>query len=129
MVIPAAIAQACFEQYAFAAQWRELRAYAHAHGVQLFGDLPLFVAHDSADVWAAPQAFVLDEAGQPTFVAGVPPDYFAADGQRWGNPHYRWDWHQAQDFAWWRSLRSFCSSSGSRPATVLPRSFIMTARP
>ena len=99
----AAIAQACFEQYAFAAQWRELRAYAHAHGVQLFGDLPLFVAHDSADVWAAPQAFVLDEAGQPTFVAGVPPDYFAADGQRWGNPHYRWDWHQAQDFAWWRA--------------------------
>ncbi|MFZ5491140.1 MAG: 4-alpha-glucanotransferase [Pseudomonadota bacterium] len=99
----AAIAQVCFEQYAFSAQWRELRAYAHQHGVRLFGDLPLFVAHDSADVWSAPQAFLLDEAGQPTFVAGVPPDYFAADGQRWGNPHYRWDWHQAQGFAWWRA--------------------------
>lgn len=99
----AAVAQVCFEQYAFATQWQELRAYAHRHGVQLFGDLPLFVAHDSADVWAAPQAFLLDEAGQPTFVAGVPPDYFAADGQRWGNPHYRWDWHLRQDFAWWRA--------------------------
>ncbi len=99
----AAIARACFEQYAFFTQWRELREYAHGQGVALFGDLPLFVAHDSADVWAAPQAFLLDEAGQPTFVAGVPPDYFAADGQRWGNPHYRWDWHQAQDFAWWRA--------------------------
>jgi 4-alpha-glucanotransferase len=99
----AAIAQVCFEQYAFFTQWQELREYAHRHGVRLFGDVPLFVAHDSADVWASPQAFLLDEAGRPTFVAGVPPDYFAADGQRWGNPHYRWDWHQAQDFAWWRA--------------------------
>lgn len=98
-----AIAQVCFEQYAFFTQWRELRDYAHRHGVSLFGDLPLFVAHDSADVWAAQEAFLLDEAGQPTFVAGVPPDYFAADGQRWGNPHYHWDWHLAQDFAWWRA--------------------------
>lgn len=97
------IAQVCFEQYVFDAQWRELREYAHRHGVRLFGDLPLFVALDSADVWAAPQAFLLDEGGTPTFVAGVPPDYFAADGQRWGNPHYRWDWHAAQDFAWWRA--------------------------
>ncbi len=98
-----ALAQARFEQYAFFSQWQELRAYAHRHGVRLFGDLPLFVAHDSADVWAAPQAFLLDADGQPDFVAGVPPDYFAADGQRWGNPQYRWDWHRAQDFAWWRS--------------------------
>jgi len=71
--------------------------------VRLFGDLPLFVAHDSADVWAAPQAFLLDDNGEPTFVAGVPPDYFAADGQRWGNPQYRWDWHEANGFAWWRA--------------------------
>ena len=99
----ATIAQVCFEQYAFSTQWRELREYAHRHQVRLFGDLPLFVAHDSADVWAAPQAFLLDAAGEPTFVAGVPPDYFAADGQRWGNPHYCWDWHVAQDFAWWRA--------------------------
>jgi 4-alpha-glucanotransferase len=97
------IAQVRFEQYVFFAQWHELRAYAHRHGVQLFGDLPLFLAHDSADVWATPQAFLLDDAGQPTFVAGVPPDYFAADGQRWGNPHYRWDWHTDDGFAWWRA--------------------------
>jgi 4-alpha-glucanotransferase len=98
-----AVAQVYFEQYAFCSQWQELRAYAHENGVRLFGDLPLFVAHDSADVWAAPQAFLLDDAGEPQYVAGVPPDYFAADGQRWGNPHYRWDWHQARDFAWWRA--------------------------
>ena len=99
----AALAQVRFEQYAFFTQWQELRDYAHQHGVRLLGDLPLFVAHDSADVWAAPQAFLLDEIGQPQFVAGVPPDYFAADGQRWGNPQYRWDWHVADGFAWWRA--------------------------
>lgn len=99
----AALAQVRFEQYAFFTQWQELRDYAHRHGVRLFGDLPLFVAHDSADVWAAPEAFLLDENGEPTFVAGVPPDYFAADGQRWGNPQYRWDWHEANGFAWWRA--------------------------
>ncbi|WP_448508376.1 4-alpha-glucanotransferase [Immundisolibacter sp.] len=99
----AALAQVRFEQYAFFTQWQELRDYAHRHGVRLFGDLPLFVAHDSADVWAAPQAFLLDENGQPQFVAGVPPDYFAADGQRWGNPQYRWEWHEANGFAWWRA--------------------------
>lgn len=99
----AELAQVRFEQYAFFTQWRELRDYAHRHGVYLFGDLPLFVAHDSADVWAAPQAFMLDAAGQPEFVAGVPPDYFAADGQRWGNPQYRWDWHTAHGFAWWQA--------------------------
>lgn len=92
-----------FEQYAFFSQWQELRAYAHQHGVHLFGDMPLFVAHDSADVWAAPQAFLLHADGQPHYVAGVPPDYFSADGQRWGNPQYRWDWHLAGDFAWWRA--------------------------
>lgn len=99
----ASVAQVRFEQYAFFTQWQELRDYAHQHGVRLFGDLPLFVAHDSADVWAAPQAFLLDETGQPQFVAGVPPDYFAVDGQRWGNPQYRWDWHVADGFSWWRA--------------------------
>lgn len=99
----AALAQVRFEQYAFFTQWRELRDYAHRLGVRLFGDLPLFVAHDSADVWAAPQAFLLDETGQPQFVAGVPPDYFAVDGQRWGNPQYRWDWHVTDGFAWWQA--------------------------
>jgi 4-alpha-glucanotransferase len=92
-----------FEQYAFFSQWQELRAYAHQHGVHLFGDMPLFVAHDSADVWAAPQAFLLHADGQPHYVAGVPPDYFSADGQRWGNPQYHWDWHLAGNFAWWRA--------------------------
>ncbi len=91
-----------FEQWVFAEQWRELREYAARRGVLFFGDLPIFVSHDSADVWAARELFLLDEAGQPTEVTGVPPDYFAADGQRWNNPHYDWDRMARDDFAWWR---------------------------
>ena len=82
-------------------QWRELKAAANAKGIGLIGDLPIFVSHDSADVWAHRELFDLDEAGQPTAVAGVPPDYFSADGQRWGNPLYRWDLHQATAYQWW----------------------------
>jgi 4-alpha-glucanotransferase len=91
-----------FEQWVFAEQWRELRDYAHERGVLLFGDLPIFVSHDSADVWASRDLFRLDATGQPTTVTGVPPDYFSADGQRWNNPHYDWDAMARDGFRWWR---------------------------
>ncbi|MCA1979621.1 MAG: 4-alpha-glucanotransferase [Thiobacillus sp.] len=90
-------------QYRAAMQWRDLRAAAQARGIQLFGDMPIFVAHDSADVWARRELFLLDASGHPTVVAGVPPDYFSATGQRWGNPHYDWAAMQADGFAWWRA--------------------------
>jgi 4-alpha-glucanotransferase len=91
------------EQYRAAVSWQALRAAAAARGVQLFGDMPIFVAHDSADVWARRELFLLDAAGQPTVVAGVPPDYFSETGQRWGNPHYNWAAMEADGFAWWRA--------------------------
>jgi 4-alpha-glucanotransferase len=91
------------EQYAAAVHWRDVRAAAARHGIQLFGDMPIFVAHDSADVWAQRDLFLLDETGHPTVVAGVPPDYFSETGQRWGNPHYDWEAMQADGFAWWRA--------------------------
>ncbi|MCW2819633.1 MAG: 4-alpha-glucanotransferase [Marmoricola sp.] len=90
------------EQWVFAEQWRSLTTHAAARGVLLFGDLPIFLAPDSADVWAARELFQLDEQGRPTEVTGVPPDYFAVDGQRWNNPHYDWDAMAAVGFAWWR---------------------------
>ena len=96
------IDQVVFEQFVFARQWKELRHYANGRGVLMFGDMPIFVAHDSADVWANRNYFSLDETGHPVTVAGVPPDYFSATGQRWGNPHYRWDRMQIDDFHWWR---------------------------
>lgn len=89
-------------QYRAAMQWLDLRAAAKARGIQLFGDMPIFVAHDSADVWARRDLFLLDDMGHPTVVAGVPPDYFSETGQRWGNPHYDWAAMQADGFAWWR---------------------------
>lgn len=90
-----------FYQYVFYAQLQKLRAYAGESGVQILGDLPIFVALDSADVWSNPDLFQLDEDLQPTAVAGVPPDYFSEDGQLWGNPLYDWEKHVASDFAWW----------------------------
>jgi 4-alpha-glucanotransferase len=90
-----------FEQFLFDRQWQALKRYAHDKGVLLFGDLPIFVAHDSADVWAQRGYFQLDAGGRPTVVAGVPPDYFSATGQRWGNPHYRWERMQQDGFRWW----------------------------
>jgi len=90
-----------FEQFVFFRQWHELRQAAQARGVQLFGDLPIFVAHDSADVWAQRDYFDLDSTGQPHVVAGVPPDYFSPTGQRWGNPLYDWTRLQADGFRWW----------------------------
>jgi len=91
-----------FEQFLFYRQWQQLKRYANEKGVQLFGDMPIFVGHDSADVWSQPEGFLLDTAGQPSVVAGVPPDYFSQTGQRWGNPHYDWEWMAKNDFQWWR---------------------------
>jgi 4-alpha-glucanotransferase len=90
-----------FLQFQFWRQWQGLRASATERGIGLIGDLPIFVSHDSADVWAHRELFDLDAQGQATEVAGVPPDYFSADGQRWGNPLYRWDVHQATAYQWW----------------------------
>jgi 4-alpha-glucanotransferase len=91
-----------FEQFIFEQQWQALKRHANGKGITIFGDMPIFVAHDSADVWAQRQCFDLDESGRPTVVAGVPPDYFSATGQRWGNPHYDWEWMEADGFSWWR---------------------------
>jgi 4-alpha-glucanotransferase len=91
-----------FTQLIFFEQWHDLRAYAQQHNVLLFGDLPIYVSHDSADVWANRELFLLDKKGEPEIVAGVPPDYFSETGQRWGNPQYNWPAMQAQDFTWWQ---------------------------
>ena len=88
-------------QYLFFRQWEALRAYAHEKGIGIIGDLPIYVAMDSADVWADPRAFQLDERNVPAEVAGVPPDYFTADGQLWGNPLYDWDAMKADGYTWW----------------------------
>ena len=88
-------------QFLFFRQWDALRAYAAEQGVRIIGDLPIYVAMDSADVWAEPENFQLDAQLTPTEVAGVPPDYFAADGQLWGNPLYNWDAMKADGFGWW----------------------------
>jgi 4-alpha-glucanotransferase len=90
-----------FLQFQFDRQWRALKEYANERGVKLVGDVPIFAAHDSADVWARQELFELDSRGQPTVIAGVPPDYFSITGQRWGNPLYRWQVHAEQGFSWW----------------------------
>jgi len=90
-----------FMQFAFFRQWFALKQYANERGVRIIGDIPIFVAYDSADVWAHPDLFFLDEHGAPTVVAGVPPDLFSVTGQLWGNPLYRWDVLARQDYAWW----------------------------
>jgi 4-alpha-glucanotransferase len=91
-----------WQQFVLHNRWLQLKQHANNSGILLFGDMPLFVAHDSVDVWANPDQFLLDENGMPSFVAGVPPDYYSATGQRWGNPHYNWEVMQASGFAWWR---------------------------
>ena len=88
-------------QFLFFRQWNKLKAYIHQKGIRIIGDLPIYVALDSADVWAEPEWFQLDERNVPTEVSGVPPDYFSEDGQLWGNPLYRWDAMQTDGFGWW----------------------------
>lgn len=90
-----------FRQFIFHRQWESLREHAHQEQIRIVGDIPIFVAHDSAEVWAHPELFFLDRQGNPTVVAGVPPDYFSKTGQLWGNPLYRWDVHQADGYSWW----------------------------
>jgi 4-alpha-glucanotransferase len=90
-----------FWQFLFFKQWMALKRYCHERRIRIMGDIPIFVARDSADVWSNPQLFHLDEEGNPTVVAGVPPDYFSATGQLWGNPLYRWDVMAASGYNWW----------------------------
>jgi len=91
-----------FSQFVVERQWQALRDYAHKKGIHIFGDLPIFVSHDSVDVWTNRDAFHLFKNGQPKVVAGVPPDYFSETGQRWGNPLYNWPVMVKDDFSWWR---------------------------
>jgi 4-alpha-glucanotransferase len=88
-------------QFEFFRQWSELKRYANMRGIQIIGDIPIYVAHDSADVWAHPEIFCLDETGEAAVMAGVPPDYFSETGQLWGNPVYNWEKLQQLDFKWW----------------------------
>lgn len=100
-----------FYQFLFFRQWTRLRKYANEKGIQIMGDIPIFVAYDSADVWANPDLFFLDDAGNPTVVAGVPPDLFSSTGQLWGNPLYNWKVHKKDGYAWWLSrVRSVLQS-------------------
>ena len=92
-----------FYQFLFFRQWNKVRTYANGLGIQIIGDIPIFVANDSADVWSHPELFFLDKQGNPTVVAGVPPDGFSATGQLWGNPLYNWAVHKQDGYAWWLS--------------------------
>lgn len=95
------IAARSFEQFLFDRQWAALREHARSRGVRVIGDIPIFVAHDSADVWANRELFELDPGGEPRIVSGVPPDYFSETGQRWGNPLYRWSRLRERGYDWW----------------------------
>jgi len=88
-------------QFLFFEQWHALRAHAHDQGIRLFGDIPLYIALDSADAWTSPELLQIDRDGRPQRVAGVPPDYFSADGQLWGNPLYEWEYHAKTNYQWW----------------------------
>ena len=88
-------------QWQFSRQWKDLRRYANERGIAVIGDIPIFVAYDSADVWSRRELFLLDAKGKPTLVAGVPPDYFSSTGQLWGNPHYNWDVMELSGYRWW----------------------------
>jgi 4-alpha-glucanotransferase len=96
-----ALERAKFLQYVFFEQWHSLKDYCNHRGIQIFGDIPIYVIHESADVWANPELFVLDDERKPSVVAGVPPDYFSETGQLWGNPVYRWDVLQERGYGWW----------------------------
>lgn len=92
-----------FVQFVFMTQWQALKRYANQRNILLFGDIPIFVSHDSVDAWRHRDLFKLDQDGNPHVVAGVPPDYFSATGQRWGNPLYDWPRHQSDGFSWWKT--------------------------
>lgn len=92
-----------FEQYIFFLQWKKMKAYANSKGIRIIGDIPIYCALDSADVWAQPELFTMDTELNPVLVAGVPPDYFSATGQLWGNPLYNWDKMEQEGYSWWLS--------------------------
>jgi 4-alpha-glucanotransferase len=98
---PDAVEKHKVRQFLFFNQWTNLHKYANSKDIQIIGDIPIFVAYDSADAWSHPELFFLDKAGKPTVVAGVPPDYFSVTGQLWGNPLYRWDAHKKENYKWW----------------------------
>ncbi|MDH5613126.1 MAG: 4-alpha-glucanotransferase [Gammaproteobacteria bacterium] len=100
--LQATIKQTIFEQFVFFTQWHELHDYAKRYEIELFGDMPIFVAKDSADVWAQRKNFLMNEDGEMAYVAGVPPDAFSDTGQRWGNPLYDWEYMRATSFSWWK---------------------------
>jgi 4-alpha-glucanotransferase len=102
------IAFYCYQQYLFSTQWLALKAYANKKGIEIIGDIPIYVAFDSADTWANPELFQLDEENYPVAVAGCPPDAFSATGQLWGNPLYRWEYHEETGFAWWIRRLAHC---------------------
>ncbi len=97
-----------FQQYEFYKQWQALKSYANSKGIQIVGDIPIYVALDSADAWAHKELFQLDEEGIPTAVAGCPPDAFSATGQLWGNPLYNWDYHKSTGYRWWMKRLRYC---------------------
>lgn len=97
-----------FQQYLFATQWFKLKEYANQKGIKIIGDIPIYVAFDSADTWANPELFQLDQDGRPLAVAGTPPDSFSATGQLWGNPLYDWEYHKKTGFAWWIQRIAYC---------------------
>lgn len=97
-----------FQQYLFASQWFALKQYANDRNIQIIGDIPIYVAFDSADTWANPEMFQLDEDLIPVAVAGCPPDAFSATGQLWGNPLYRWEYHKETEYAWWMKRIAYC---------------------
>ena len=97
-----------FQQYFFTVQWEKLKKYANEKGIQIIGDIPIYVAFDSSDAWANPQLFQFDENCQPIAVAGCPPDAFSATGQLWGNPLYRWDYHKKTGYDWWLKRLEAC---------------------
>lgn len=97
-----------FQQYEFVKQWKKLKTYANEQGISIIGDIPIYVAFDSADAWANPELFQFDENSEPTAVAGCPPDAFSATGQLWGNPLYKWEYHAETGFAWWIQRLKYC---------------------
>lgn len=99
----------CFTQYVLYCQWMKLKAYANNCSVEIVGDIPIYVGIDSLDVWGNRANFLLDDKGHPTFIAGVPPDYFSATGQRWGNPLYNWDYLAENNFEFWKNRLSYCA--------------------
>ena len=123
-----------YQQFHFFRQWHELKSYCNDHKIRLIGDIPIFVAFDSADVWSQPDLFRLDKNGNPTVVAGVPPDYFSRTGQLWGNPIYRWDEMAKNGYNWWveriRTCRwSILSASTISAASLLTGKFPAEIRP